>query len=156
MSHKIKFHFKQPEESSGFLLWQVTMLWQKKINRVLDPFDLTLTQFVLMASLGWLLKNQDAVTQVEIANHSNTDRMMVSKVLRTLQNKHYIERHEHPTDTRAKMITLTKDGEKILQQALKVVEETDHLFFSTIGSQQKQFNKNLLQLLQSETALNKE
>jgi len=153
MPSNIQFHFKQPEESPGFLLWQVTMLWQRKMNRVLDPLDLTHTQFVLLASLGWLLKNNDQVTQVDIANHSNTDRMMVSKVLRTLENKSYIERREHPVDTRAKIITLTKNGEKILRKALKAVEQTDNLFFSPLGTRQNELNTCLLQILQTESNL---
>jgi hypothetical protein len=39
-----------------------------------------------MSALAWLSRENDSVTQVEIANLSNADRMMVSKVLRTLEN----------------------------------------------------------------------
>ena len=41
------------EESSGLLLWQVSMLWQRGIKKVLQPFDLTHPQFVLLASAQW-------------------------------------------------------------------------------------------------------
>ena len=87
MSDKIKFQFKKPEDSPGYLLAQVTMLWQRKQKRVLDPLNLTHTQFVLLASLAWLSRENNAVTQTDIANQSNADRMMVSKVLRTLEEK---------------------------------------------------------------------
>lgn len=50
------------------------------------------TQFVLLAALAWLSKQRKAVTQVDIANQSNADRMMVSKVLRTLEDKGFITR----------------------------------------------------------------
>jgi len=125
MSNSIEFHFNKTEDSSGYLLWQVTTLWQRKIKRQLDTIDLTHTQFVLLASLAWLSKNQEIVTQIEIANHSKTDRMMVSKVLRTLQEKGFIARKEHEIDTRAKAITLTETGGKILQRALILVEQVD-------------------------------
>jgi hypothetical protein len=39
-----------------------------------------------MSALAWLSRESDSVTQVEIANLSIADRMMVSKVLRTLEN----------------------------------------------------------------------
>ena len=84
MSKEIDFQFKSPNDSPGYLLGQVTMLWQRKLKKVLDPLNLTQTQFVLLAALGWLSKKNNVVTQVEIANQSNTDRMMVSKVLRNL------------------------------------------------------------------------
>jgi DNA-binding MarR family transcriptional regulator len=99
------------------LLWQVTMLWQRKIKKGLDTIDITHTQFVLLASLAWLLNKNDSVTQTAIADHSKTDRMMVSKVLRTLQQKGFVQRQEHVTDTRAKTIWLTPKGETVLQKA---------------------------------------
>jgi DNA-binding MarR family transcriptional regulator len=143
MPKAIEFHFKSPEESSGYLLWQLTMLWQRKIKRELDEMDITHTQFVLLASIGWLLKSNEIVTQVEIARHSNTDRMMVSKVLRTLQQKGYIARQEHATDTRAKTITLTKSGGVILQKALKAVEQVDRDFFAVLKAQERPFNSGM-------------
>ncbi len=91
--------------------------------------EITHTQFVLLATLAWLSKTNKPVTQIDIANHSNTDRMMVSKVLRTLQNKGYIGRQEHETDTRAKAISLTKQGQVILQKAITIVEQVDNDFF---------------------------
>ena len=152
MNKTINFHFQNPEESSGYLLWQVSMLWQRKMKRALDELDLTHTQFVLLAALAWLSKNSETVTQVDIANHSNTDRMMVSKVLRTLQNKGFITRQEHLTDTRAKIISLSKNGQSILQKAIKIVEETDNSFFSVLQSQEKSFNSNMRKLAKENNA----
>ncbi len=147
MPKEIEFHFKSPNDSPGYLLGQVTMLWQRKLRKVLDPLDLTHTQFVLLASLGWLSKTNDNVTQVDIAKQSNADRMMVSKVLRTLEEKDFITRQEHATDTRAKTIRLTNKGEKILQKALVAVENADLEFFSILDTKLVSFNKHLVQLI---------
>lgn len=147
MSDSIQFHFDTAEESSGYLLWQVTTLWQRKIKRQLDTIDLTHTQFVLLASLAWLSKSQSIVTQIEIANHSKTDRMMVSKVLRTLQEKGLITRKEHETDTRAKAISLSEKGAIVLQKALVLVEQVDIEFFSSLNLEASSFNKNMLVLI---------
>lgn len=142
----IEFKFKSPNDSPGYLLGQVTMLWQRKIKKVLDPLNLTQTQFVLLAALGWLSKKNNAVTQVDIANQGNADRMMVSKVLRTLQDKKFISRQEHPTDTRAKVIRLTNEGAKVLQRALTAVENADIDFFSILGNKLSSFNQNMIKL----------
>jgi DNA-binding MarR family transcriptional regulator len=147
MRKEIEFHFKSPNDSPGYLLGQVTMLWQRKLKKVLDPLDLTQTQFVLLAALGWLSKNNNLVTQVDIANQSNADRMMVSKVLRTLVDKGFITRQEHKTDTRAKKISITSKGEVVLQKALIEVENADLKFFSPLETRLPSFNKNMVQLI---------
>lgn len=146
MPKEIEFQFKSPNDSPGYLLGQLTMLWQRKLKKVLDPLNLTQTQFVLLAALGWLSKKNNAVTQVDIADQSNTDRMMVSKVLRTLEQKKFITRQEHPTDTRAKVIKLTNEGAKVLQKALTTVENADIEFFSVLGNNLPTFNQNMTNL----------
>ena len=151
MAKKIEFQFNKPEDSPGFLLAQVTMLWQRKQKRILDPLNLTHTQFVLLTSLAWLSRENDSVTQVDIANLNNTDRMMVSKVLRTLEEKKFITRQEHKTDTRAKIIKLTQEGAEVLQKALVMVENADVDFFSAIETNLKTFNKNMLKLIDANT-----
>lgn len=147
MQDKIEFKFKSPDESPGYLLGQVTILWQRKLKKVLDPLNLTQTQFVLLSALGWLSRENDNVTQVDIANQGNVDRMMVSKVLRTLQEKKFISRQEHQTDTRAKVIKLTDAGAKVLQQALTTVENADIDFFSPLKDSLTLFNQYMSNLI---------
>ncbi len=148
MTKKIDFKFKTPNESPGYLLGQLTLLWQRKLKKVLDPLDLTQTQFVLLAALGWLSRENNNVTQVDIANQGNADRMMVSKVLRTLESKKFISRQEHQTDTRAKVIKLTEEGAEVLQKALTAVENADIEFFSVIGNNLTSMNQNMVNLIE--------
>ena len=148
MAKKIEFHFKSPEDSPGYLLGQLEILRQRKLKKVLDPLDLTITQFVMLAAVGWLSRDNDAVTQIDIANQSSADRMMVSKVLRTLEEKKFITRQEHPTDTRAKVIKLSPAGESVLQKALISVETSDVDFFSVLDpTDLKILNANISKLL---------
>jgi len=147
MPQEINFHFKSPKDSPGYLLGQLTMLWQRRLKKVLDPLDLTQTQFVLLAALGWLSKKSNSVTQVDIANQSNADRMMVSKVLRTLEEKGFITRQEHETDTRAKTIRLTTTGENVLQKAIIEVENADLDFFSTLDENLPLFNSSMAKII---------
>lgn len=137
MKKKINFNFESPDENLGYLLWQTTMQWQKQMNRALEKVDLTHTQFVILMALAWLSRDNKNVTQKEIADHSKTDRMMVSKILRTLQKKEIIERREHETDTRAKCVFLTEKGVRILQEAIKIKSEANELFFNKLKNKQK-------------------
>lgn len=147
MTKKIEFNFKSPNDIPGYLLGQLTMLWQRKQKKVLDPLDLTQTQFALLCALAWLSNSNKNVTQIDIANQTNFDRMMVSKVLRTLEDKKFVTRQEHQTDTRAKTIRLTTNGEVVLQKAILEIENADLDFFATLDTKLSSFNKNMVQLI---------
>ncbi|MFT3682602.1 MAG: MarR family transcriptional regulator [Ferruginibacter sp.] len=142
------FSVEKAEESTGFLLWQVTNLWQREIKKALEPFDLTHSQFVLMASIHWLALHKQEVTQVVLSSHTKIDPMTTSTVLRTLQTKELLQRQEHLTDTRAKTVGLTDKGKKIIKQAVKAVESFDRSFFSLLGDKIQPFNAQLLALLE--------
>jgi len=143
------FGVKTAEDSSGFLLWQVTTCWQRGIKKALDGIDITHPQFVLLASLLWLSGKRETVTQIDLSLHSKIDPMTTSTVIRTLQKKQLIKRQEHPTDTRAKTITLTENGLKTTRQAVKIIEKFDSGFFLQLGVKTRGFNLELLLLLQS-------
>lgn len=83
---------------------------------------------------------------MDIANQGNADRMMVSKVLRTLEEKKFISRLERPSDTRAKAIRLTNECVRVLQKALTAVENTDINFFSVLGNELSLSNKDMTKL----------
>ncbi len=137
MNHKINFHFATPDENLGYLLWQTTMQWQRQMNRALDEVGLTHTQFVILIALAWLSRNSKSVTQKEIAEHSKTDSMMVSKILRKLQQQELIERKEHATDTRAKCVFLTDKGADTLQKAIEIKTKANDNFFENVKDKQE-------------------
>lgn len=149
---KKDFQFENSDDSPGFSLWQVSSMWQRQINAGLRPFDLTHAQFVLLASLMWLVEEDKPLTQVELASHAKTDIMMTSNVLRTLESKGYVVRKAHPTDTRAKSLTITKQGRALAAQAIQVVEKIDHEFFSKLGAESRKFNQQLLVLIAANQA----
>jgi DNA-binding MarR family transcriptional regulator len=129
------FSFERPEDNAGYLLWQVSMLWQLKMKKALDKLGITLTQFALLAALHWLTRNGDIVTQKDLAQHAKTDKMTTSKVLRTLQKNGLVTRTEHERDTRAKIIALTEAGLQVLTAANVAVEATDQRFFGVLRAE---------------------
>lgn len=129
--------FEGPEQSPGFLLWQVSTNWRRLIEAALAEIGLTHPQFVLLASLGWLNRNQSEVTQVELARHCRTDINMTSQVLRTLEKKGYIERVLRVGNERSKFPKITENGKKLIEKAIPLVEQVDHRFFEKLGSDTK-------------------
>ena len=132
--------FEDAEASPGFLLWRVTNAWQSSIRLALKPLGLTHVQFVLLASLSWLrpvrgsaTSAQLPVTQQRLAAHAHTDAMMTSQVLRTLEQRGWVERQAHPTDGRARALAITASGRALADCAVRAVEECDRAFFAGLG-----------------------
>ena len=150
MKHKDNtFSVDKAEDSTGFLLWQLTNLWQREIRKALEPFDLTHSQYVLLASTHWLSLQQQEVTQILLSQHTKIDPMTTSTVLRTLQAKALLRRREHSSDSRAKSVALTPEGLEIVKQAVVAVEQFDRDFFSRLGAELPVFNRLALTLLHS-------
>ncbi len=145
------FSVAKAEDSSGFLLWQVTSLWQREIKKALQPFDLTHSQFVLLASIHWLTLLKKEVTQIVLSEHSKIDPMTTSQVLRTLAAKGIVTRAEHSTDTRAKTVVLTDKGKKLVKPAVNAIEKCDRDFFASLRNGAA-FNAELVQLLRVPSA----
>lgn len=140
------FAFTQPEENNGYLLWQVSMRWQLLMNQRLRGVGITLTQFSLLAGLYWLDQQGEVVTQQRLADYANTDKMMTSKVVQTLESKGLLLRLDNPQDGRARQLRLTPAGETLLGQAHTFVEQADAAFFRSIQSEATVFNRLMQQL----------
>ena len=125
-------HFSTPEESPGFLLWRASTLWRRTIESVLKPLGLTHPQFVILATVGWLTKNGEKASQIEISKQAGLDPNTTSQILRSLETKKLIER-VHAKDERSKHPSLTSLGNKTLAKALPAVEMADSQFFSSVN-----------------------
>jgi DNA-binding MarR family transcriptional regulator len=121
----------EPGESPGFLLWRVTLRWQRLITAALRPLGLTHVQFVLLASAWWLTTvTGEVASQRRLAEHAGTDPMMTSQVLRALEAKKLLARAAHPADARARLVTVTPAGVELARRAIGVVEQADAEFFA--------------------------
>jgi DNA-binding MarR family transcriptional regulator len=118
-----------PDDSPGFLLWHVTLRWQRDMVAAPSPLDLTHVQFVLRASTWWLNTHREQPSQVAVAQQAGTDVKMTSQVLRTLEAKGLITREVDTADTRARRIQVTDRGASLAVEAVAAVEAADTAFF---------------------------
>ena len=121
-----------PDDSPGFLLWHVTLRWQRNIAAALTPWGLTHVQFVLLATAWWLNSGGEDPNQLALARQAGTDVKMTSQVLRKLEAKGLIQRETDTADTRAKKLRVTGRGAELAQQAIAAVEAADVAFFNAV------------------------
>lgn len=136
-----------PEESPGYLLWKVSTLWRRAIEAILRQLGLTHPQFVVLAAIAWLTKDEKGIRQIEIARFAGLDPNTTSQILRSLHAKKLIRRGQ--TDGRSKSPSLTATGAALLQKALPAVEKVDSTFFSAIDGKKMNFISALQKLSNS-------
>ncbi|GGH70792.1 DNA-binding MarR family transcriptional regulator [Paenibacillus sp. JGP012] len=146
--------YTNPQDSPGYLLWQVTTMWQKEVRRVLEPLELTQPQFILLHSCLWLNERDfegKGVTQVQIAQFANVDVNVTSQVLRTLEKRGYIKRARHQTDTRANIITTTPEGTRLAIEGMNLVEESDKNFFELLAERKDGYMEIMQEFIRHKT-----
>lgn len=125
---------KQPTDSAGFLMWRVSLRWQRAISQALTPLGLTHPQFVLLASVSWMDSNGVTPTQRELADHTGMDPMTTSQVIRALESKDLIKRSADPQDSRVWRVAPTRAGKKLGFAAIEVVEGIDDKYFEAVSA----------------------
>ena len=120
--------------------------WHSMIKKELKKMNLTHPQFVVLASLAYLLQNGNEITQIMISKLAGIDVMTVSQILNLLEKNNLVKRKEHSKDTRAKAVILSKKGEEVLQKAVPLVEQIDEIFFEKLDTDEEQFKHFLARL----------
>ena len=123
------------QESPGFLLWSLENHWQREQRRALEPFDLTIVQFLLLSGLFESGRGNTPVSQIVLARKCRTDPMMTSQVIRTLAAAGLVERTRDRADKRAFAVGLTDRGRERQQAAEAAVRTLEERFFRALGSE---------------------
>ena len=134
------------QQSTGLLFIRAYHKWHGLIKNELKTIDLTHPQFVVLTTLAALLRQQEWVSQTDIARFSDMDVMTVSQIIRLLVKKELIMREVHPKDSRANIILLTDMGLQKVNQALPLVEGIDQTFFGKLENNTETLNQLLIKL----------
>ena len=134
------------KKSTGLLFIRAYHKWHGLIKNELKSIDLTHPQFVVLTTLAALLRQQEWVSQTDIARFSDMDVMTVSQIIRLLVKKELIMREVHPKDSRANIILLTDTGLQKVNQALPLVEGIDQAFFGKLENNTETLNQLLIEL----------
>lgn len=125
------------EKSPGFLLWRISISWRSSMEAILKPIGLTHPQFVVLATLGWLTREGNLVTQSSLGKMAAIDPNTLSQIIKGLEQKELIKR-EPSSDRRVKHPIVTSKGREILTQALPAVERADGQFFDILTQKERE------------------
>jgi DNA-binding MarR family transcriptional regulator len=132
---------------SGFLLYQTYFSWKRKIESTLSPHELTHVQFILLMSLGFMMRDGSEVTQNDLSKFTCFDVTMTSQVLRLLEKRGFIKRSQKIGDERSKFPKLTKEGINKIKTSSADLMEAEKCFFEGLKGQKQEFDAFLLSIL---------
>jgi len=119
----------------GFLLWQVSKLWQRRLTLALQDLQLASTQAVILANALRFSEEGRQVTHGMVSDAAKVDRMTTSQSLQSLEQKGYVTRVAAPGDKRSYLISLTPDGRRVAFAAIERLAATHRTFFKPLESQ---------------------
>jgi DNA-binding MarR family transcriptional regulator len=135
-----------PEKAVGFVLWRVLHRYVREVDRALSGLDLTHLQFQTLALAAWLCRADEPATQSGIARAGDIQKMQVSHMLKTLEDKGLITRPRRTSDVRAKHVEVTAAGLARLRQALPEVIDVQRRMFGDDGMPGGSLHTTLLRL----------
>jgi DNA-binding MarR family transcriptional regulator len=90
----------------------------RQTGALLARSGVTADQFVVLAALG----DADALTQRELVSRTSSDPNTVRAMLVLLERRQLIKRRPHPTDKRARSVSLTRKGRILLPRLWRQTE----------------------------------
>ncbi|MBN1420220.1 MAG: MarR family transcriptional regulator [Planctomycetes bacterium] len=98
----------------------------RRTNGCLAERDVTADQFVLLS----VLAREDGITQQELVRRSSSDPNTIRAMLVLLEKRKLVARADHPTDGRARCVTMTRRGRRTYE---RLVADTEPLREQLVG-----------------------
>lgn len=139
----------EAERIAGFLLWQVSKLWQQRLALSLRDVGLAPTQAVILANVLRLSEEGGEVTQSLLSKVTKVDRMTASQTLRSLEKKRLVTRRASKEDSRTKQIRLTEPGRKTAFETVARLAAAHRAFFEPLKADNDRMVLYLQRLVQA-------
>jgi DNA-binding MarR family transcriptional regulator len=134
-----------PNDELPLALRTAYLTLHRRSDAVFVEYGITADQFVLLATLA----RGQAMTQRELAARMPSDPSTVRAMLVLLEKQGLVTREAHPTDARARMVSLTKSGVRTYQLAFDAGQELRDQMTESLSAAE---TRTLLSLLQRMTA----
>ena len=100
----------------------------RQTNAHLAPLGATAEQFVVLA----LLAAEDGITQQELGRRATSDPNTIRAILVLLEKRGLVSRRRHPTDGRARCVTLTRKGKQAYEKWQAHIEPVQDRLLSVV------------------------
>ena len=134
------------EKKIGLLIWTVSKFWQNKLRFILNKYNLSLNEYLILESLNILNNNSVLPSQTRISSFSGIDESVVCVCLKNLENKNFIKRSVDK-DNRKKVINISSSGQKLFNKILPQIIQQENNIFDKLYNEKLNFCNSLKLIL---------
>ena len=106
---------------------------RRRCNALCSQFDCNGDQFVVLS----VLSEREGITQQDLVERSGYDPATTGKMLRLLEQRGLVERKAHPTDGRAKLVTLTAIGRETWENLWESTSDMRNVLWRSMEDQDR-------------------
>lgn len=129
------------QDSIGFLLHSLKQKMKQKMNERLKPFGITTEQRALLL----ILSDHGAITQSMLSELASMEPSNLTVTLNRLVKKGYIEKIDHPSDSRAYLLNLTETSSVLIQDLKTLSTQIGYVILEGIDENDIKITKHTLQ-----------
>jgi len=134
-------------ETIGQIITNVARLWRRTANERLDRCGLSHAMAMPLLAL-WQLGGE--ARQGAVAEQAGLEGPSLVRLIDLLVAEGLVARREDPSDRRAKILSLTEDGEVRMRTINTVLAELRHELVSLIGDEELETASAVLRQIQAE------
>ncbi len=127
-------------DSLGYIINVLSLNMKQKLDAKLKNRKVTVHQFGILL----LIFKKSTLTQKEIANQTNGDEPATARLMNRLEEKGCIKRVVDKKDKRKRLVSLTAEGNTLLNELLPYAQEINESLTSVLDDAEK---KTLFALL---------
>lgn len=136
----------------GYALMHTAQTWRAEASEVLRPHGLTVPQFLVLMQLYRRARHDSpAISQAELGAELAMDANTTSQIVRGLEARELLTRGIHPTDARARALTLTPVGLETSREASADARAHNDRYFGVLTTEQLDSLSHLLTILSTES-----
>jgi DNA-binding MarR family transcriptional regulator len=122
------------KNSIAFKINKIANQVNSTFNQMLQPFDIALEQRVTLD----IIKHEKDITLTKISHILSKDKTTISRTLRTLEKKGFIQKNDNSKDKRVSFIELTKRGEEVLSDTEEITNSFRNALLSEMDNDEAQ------------------
>lgn len=117
----------------GHCIYKVALYLRAHFEKEMNVAGLLAPHFAILT----MIKSVGSMTQTELGGCMATDKATMVRFIDGLEEQGYLRRASHASDRRAKVLRLTKEGEKMLERLQIKRKKVENEFFAALSAEEK-------------------
>ena len=152
-ANELKLHLDNKDENLctsdiGYVTLPMLMLSEKLLAKIAtlleEKYSMSNSQLDVLASLHSANEENYTLSPTKLYERLFFSSGGMTKVLKKLEKKEFINRLDNIEDKRSKLVQLTQTGREILEKSLADVIELEELMFASLNTEDRKYLSSLL------------